>query len=64
MFRGITKFHFVPLLLTSVLLILEHSISININNETNTTSTPITVEVYRKLFLKGTNNSKKIKVTK
>ena len=35
MFRGITKFHFVPLLLTSVLLILEHSISININNETN-----------------------------
>ena len=35
MFRGITKFHFVPLLLTSVLLILEHSITNNINNETN-----------------------------
>jgi hypothetical protein len=39
-------------------------LTVNINNETNTTSTPITVEVYRKLFLKGTNNSKKIKVTK
>ena len=36
---------------------------VNINNETNTTSTPITVEVYRKLLLKGANN-KKIKVTK
>ena len=36
---------------------------VNINNETNTTSTPITVEVYRKLLLKGANN-KKIRVTK
>ena len=36
---------------------------VNINNDTNTTSTPITVEVYKKLLLKGANN-KKIKVTK
>ena len=36
MFRGITKFHFVPLLLTSALLILQHiSISFKINGETN-----------------------------
>ena len=38
-------------------------LTVNINNETNTTSTPITVEVYRKLLLKGANN-KKIRVTK
>ena len=36
MFRGITKFHFVPLLLTSALLILQHiSISFKISSETN-----------------------------
>jgi hypothetical protein len=36
MFRGITKFHFVPLLLTSALLILQHiSISFEIISETN-----------------------------
>ena len=36
---------------------------VNINNETNTTSTPITVEIYRKLLLKGKGN-KKIRDTK
>ena len=36
MFRGITKFHFVPLLLTSALLILQHiSISFKISSERN-----------------------------
>ena len=37
--------------------------SVLINNDTNTTTTPITVEVYRKLLLKGSNN-KKIRCTK
>ena len=38
-------------------------LTVNINNDTNTTSTPILVEVYRKVLLKGANN-KKIRVTK
>ena len=38
-------------------------LTVNINNDTNTTSTPILVEVYRKILLKGANN-KKIRVTK
>ena len=37
-------------------------LAVNINNQTNTTSTPITLEVYRKLLIKSGN--KKIKVTK
>ena len=38
-------------------------LQVNIDNDTNTTSTPITVEVYRKIILKGAGN-KKIRVTK
>ena len=38
-------------------------LTVNINNDTNTTTTPILVEVYRKLLLKGADN-KKIRVTK
>ena len=37
-------------------------LTVNIDNETNTTTTPIVVEIYRKLLLKSGN--KKIKVTK
>ena len=37
-------------------------LSVKINNQTNTTSTPITVEIYRKILLQSGN--KKIKITK